>query len=142
MSASWCWTAWKRDTGWPNCSRVVTWAVTSSSTARARPTDEAATVSRSSPAPIMSIVPETPSDPDRHALQLRVMMQGFQALLASDAALLVAAEGGLDPARHPLVHVDLPGLEPRCDAVGAGQIAGPDAGREPVGRVVGGPDRF
>src|SRR6184192_3933486 len=80
------------------------------------------------------------SDPDRHALQLRVVMQGLQALLASDAALLVAAEGGLDAARHPLVHVDLPRLEPGGHAVGAGQVARPDAGGEAVRRVVRGTD--
>src|SRR5207249_4867176 len=81
------------------------------------------------------------SDPDRHALQLRVVMEGLESLLAPDAALLVAAEGGLDAARHPLVHVDLPGLEAGGHAMGAGQVARPDTGGEPVGRVVGGPDR-
>src|SRR6266851_4163290 len=46
-----------------------------------------------------------------HALHLRVVVKRLQAFLPSVAALLVAAERCLDAARHPLVHVDLSGLE-------------------------------
>src|SRR5439155_27038486 len=84
---------------------------------------------RAPAAPLAWASGRSPSEPDRHALELRVMMQGLEALLASDAALLVAPEGCLDPACHPLVHVDLPGLEPRGDAVSARQVARSDSCR-------------
>src|SRR5207247_11401864 len=59
-----------------------------------------------------------------------------------DALPILAAERRLDAARHPLVHVDLPGLEPRRHAVRAGEVAGPDAGGESVLGVVGDADRL
>src|SRR5262245_19409733 len=78
---------------------------------------------------------------DGHAFQLRVVVKRLQSLLPAVAALLVAAERGLDAARHPLVDVDLSRVEAGRDTVRARQVAGPDAGGEPVVGVVGDADR-
>ena len=68
----------------------------------------------------------------RHALRLRVVVQGFDALLAAVAALLVAAERRLHPAGPPGVDEDLARLDLRGDAQRPADVAGPDAGHQAV----------
>ena len=75
-------------------------------------------------------------------LDLRVGEQRLDALPAADPGALHAAERQLDAAAHAVaVDEDLPGADARRDAVGAAQVARPDARDEAVGRGVGERDR-
>ena len=58
------------------------------------------------------------------------------AHLASDARLLEAAEGRRGVGRAPDVHVHLAGAQQRGELVRRADVAGPDAGGEPIVRVV------
>src|SRR5262245_31451056 len=68
-------------------------------------------------------------------LHLRVLVQRLEALLATEPAALEAAERRLDGERTA-VHGHLPGVELLRDPQAAREVAAPDAGDEPVLRVV------
>src|SRR5690606_30061250 len=74
-------------------------------------------------------------DPGR--LDLGVLVERVQRLVATVAGLLVAAEGGGHVAAVPVVDPDAAGAQAAGDAVGAGQVGGPHAGGQAVFAVVG-----
>src|SRR5215210_4547116 len=74
---------------------------------------------------------------DPHALDLRVEVEGVAAHLAAVAGLLVAAEGRGGVEHVVGVNPDHAGLDLPGEAVGARDVARPDAGREAVDRLVG-----
>src|SRR5829696_105149 len=73
-------------------------------------------------------------------LYLRVIVEGVRALLASDAGLLEAAEGGRNADGGVGVDGDHARLHATGHAQGAGAVLGPDRTREAVLCVVGLPD--
>src|SRR5690606_8760566 len=69
---------------------------------------------------------------DINALQLRVVLDRGEAVLASQAGLLVAAERHLDRGHVVVVEPAGPGLQPGDDPVAALQVAGKYTGGQPV----------
>src|SRR5580693_5542695 len=76
-------------------------------------------------------------DAQADALDVRVVVQGLDALLPAVAAALVAAERHLHRLRGPRVDVDLAGLDRLGHPDGPRHVRGEDAARQPVVRVVG-----
>src|ERR1043165_4740126 len=81
---------------------------------------------------------------DLHAyiLRLREKGQRLPAALPPDAALFHAAEWDAEVSEEPAVDPDGAAVDGGGDAVGAGEVAGPDARREAVARRVREGDRF
>src|SRR5690606_29753485 len=63
-------------------------------------------------------------DPGR--LDLGVLVEGMERLVAAVAGLLVATEGGGHVATVPVVDPDAAGAQAAGDAVGTGEVGGPD----------------
>ena len=74
---------------------------------------------------------------DQQVLGLLIVVQHHAVVLASDARLLVAAEGRVGGVGVVAVGPDSTGLDAATKAVGAVDIAGPDSGAEAVEGVVG-----
>ena len=77
------------------------------------------------------------------ALGQQELVEAVLAALQAEAALLVAAEGGVRARPGAAaVDVDHPGPDPLGDLVGAHRVGGPDAAAEPELAVVGQPHRL
>lgn len=72
-----------------------------------------------------------------HILRLREEPNRFITAFAADAALSHAAERHPQVAQQPAVDPDGAALDLFGDAVGAGEVVGPDGGGEAVAAVVG-----
>ena len=75
-------------------------------------------------------------------LGLLVVREHHLVVLAADARALVAAEGGVGRVEVVAVGPDAAGLDAAPHPVGGVAVAGPDAGAEPVERVVGDVERL
>src|SRR5689334_14837327 len=74
---------------------------------------------------------------DQHVLGLLVVVEHHAMCLPPDAGLLVAAEGRVGRIGVVAIGPDAPGLYCAAEAVGAVDIAGPNASAQSIGRVVG-----
>src|SRR4051812_25102618 len=93
--------------------------------------------------PREAATPETDrSEIHGDVLRLEELLEALVAALASDAALLHAAEGGARVRDHALVQADHSGLEALAHADRSLDVAGEDVGDEPVLGVVGLRDRL
>src|SRR3954447_488271 len=79
---------------------------------------------------------------DQEVLGLLVVVEHHLVVLAPDAGLLVAAEGGVRRVEVVAVRPDPPGLDLAAEAVGAAAVAGPHARPQAVERVVGDRERL
>src|SRR5690349_346565 len=77
------------------------------------------------------------SDQRTDGLGLEIVLQARRAVLITPAGLLVAALGQFRREIGMAVDPDRAGADPGCGAVSGREVAGPDAGREPVWRIVG-----
>src|SRR5438270_8409565 len=73
------------------------------------------------------------SDLRRHGLDLDVVPQCFQTLLATEATILRSPEGCLDAPGEILVDEDLTGIDVPGQMQGAGNVARVDAGDQTEG---------
>src|ERR1700712_2453025 len=79
---------------------------------------------------------------DGAAFDLAVVVERFDAFFSPVAAVLPAAEGGLDGVGGPGVDEDLPGLDAFADGDGSADVGRPNSGDEAVFGVVGDVHRF
>src|SRR3954447_9051633 len=79
---------------------------------------------------------------DAVGLDLGVLLEALDAVLTTDTAGLVAAEGGVGPVGDPAVDADGAGAEPTTDRERPLLVAGGDVAAETVLVVVGEADRF
>jgi hypothetical protein len=77
------------------------------------------------------------ADAGGDALDLAIALEAFEALLAAEAGLLVAAEGDFDATGKVLVDVDLTGIDVAGELVCPGEIAGEDTGDKAEAGAVG-----
>src|SRR5919112_2402470 len=96
--------------------------------------------SRNDPASVSSSARRSATDPDR--LDVDELADAERPELPPIARLLDAAERHLRIRRHHRVDEDHPRLELGDEPGALPVVAGPDAGPEPEGRVVGEPDRL
>src|SRR3954454_23737840 len=79
----------------------------------------------------------TESEGDDHRFGFQIRVQGFAALLATPARLLVAAKWQRRVEHIVAVHPDGAGAKRRCHAMCSTDVATPDCGGEAVVAVVG-----
>src|SRR6266487_6232657 len=79
---------------------------------------------------------------DVDVLDLSVGGEFVEALLAADAGVLEAAEGGAGEVAGGVVDPDVAGFDVVGEAVGGGQVAGEDTGGEAIADAVGDGDRL
>src|SRR6185369_8996390 len=94
------------------------------------------------PATLDSVVASASGEVEPGRLELGVAVEGVEALVPTEARLLVATEGDGDVGRVEGVDPDDPGPDPARQPMRPVDVARPQAGGEAVRRVVGDGDRL
>src|SRR6185437_2225514 len=82
------------------------------------------------------------SELDADIAEFGIELHRMNAAFPADPGLLGPAEGRAQIAQEPRIDPCDADVDLRRDAMGAGQVFGPDRRRQPVRTVIGGSDRF